>query len=172
MISLRRFALVFVILFSFVASAQAQLKIAVVDVQKALGSSESGKKAQEAYKAEVQKAQADIDKQKAEFEKKQEAYQKQKATLSEAAKQTKQDELAAMRRDLERKFQDSQEALQKKNVQLVGDISKVLREVIRDLGKEKGYSLVVDRSAPGFLFVDEAADITDQVVELLNERKK
>ena len=40
---------------------------------------------------------------------------------------------------------------------------------MKEIGKDKGFDLVLDRSTPGVLYSTDSLDITDLVIKKLNE---
>ncbi|MCB0360950.1 MAG: OmpH family outer membrane protein [Bdellovibrionales bacterium] len=141
------------------------VRVAYVDVQKALAESVAGKKAQKDYEKEVLQAQKDIDVKKGDFESKKEQFTKQKDSLSQDARAKREEELLQMERDLKRKFQDSQEMLRRRNAQIVSELVKKIQDVVSEVGKEDGFTLIVERSGQSVLYADADIDITPKVVQ-------
>jgi outer membrane protein len=140
------------------------LKVGVIDMQKALTSSKSGGAAQRQYEKEVKEAQSKLDVKKGEFEKLQQAFSKQRDSLNEKARGQREEELINMEKELKRTFQDSKESLQRRNAQLVGDLVKKIRAIVEDVGKSEGYSLILEKNEQTVLYADSAIDITPTVV--------
>jgi outer membrane protein len=141
------------------------LKIVYVDLQKALEMTKEGQKVQKQFKTEVDDEQKRIDKKKAEFEKLKEDLDKQRLTLNETALQDKEEELLVAERELKRSFQDSQERLRRKNASLVGELVQRMRTLVETLGKEEGYSYIMERNAQGIVYADSELDITETLVK-------
>ncbi len=145
-------------------AAPAQFRVGYVDLQRALGESRAGKAAQKDYEGEVAKEQGSIDKKKQEFEILRSNFSKQKESLNDGAKQDKEEKLLTMERDLKRAYQDSQEKLRRKNVTIVGDLIKQLREVVQDFGRSEGYTMILEKNGNSVLFADSSIDITSPIV--------
>ena len=145
-------------------------KMGIVDLQKALASTDSGKEAQKQYESEVKRLQSQLDGKKAEYEKMQQSYQKQKTSLNEKARAEKEEELSNTEKELKRTFQDSQDTLRRKNAQLVGDLVNKMKLVVEDYGKSNGYSVILDRAGQGILYNDASTDLTDQIVKAFNKK--
>jgi outer membrane protein len=148
------------------------LKVGVVDIQKALELTKSGQKVQKEFKTEVDQEQKDIDKKKTEYEKLKDSVTKQKGSLNEKALADKEEELLGMEKELKRSFQDSQEKLRRKNAVVVGELVKQMRVIIEAMGKEKGYSVILERSGQNLLFADGSLDITEEVVKRFDSEAK
>jgi outer membrane protein len=147
-----------------------ELKIAVVDLQRALTTTKQGKSAQEKLEEDVKKAQGSIEGKKKEIEKAQEAYNKQKESLNQKARADKEEQLITMEKEIKRLLQDSQEGLRRKNNQLVGELVKKLRVIIEDIGKEDSYSMVLERSSQAVIYADKSIDITDEVIKRFDDK--
>lgn len=150
--------------------AQSGQKVGIVDLQKALAATDSGKEAQKQYESEVKRLQGQLDGKKSEYEKMQQSYQKQKASLNDKARAEKEEQLGNTEKELKRTFQDSQDALRRKNAQLVGDLVNKMRMIVEDYGKSNGYSVILDRSGQGILYNDPSSDLTDQIVKAFNSK--
>src|SRR5437879_12255851 len=90
---MRRFVIPFLLATTtLAAAARAQsLKLAYVDVQRAIQETEEGKAARNRLKTEFDQRRAQIDKKSADLEKRQQEYEKQAPVLSDEAKRKKQE---------------------------------------------------------------------------------
>jgi outer membrane protein len=161
------FGVVFIVLFALPAWAQ-ELKIGLIDVQKVLSESNSGKKAREKFQAQVKKTEADLMRQKQDME-------KLKADMDKKGPLLKEDDRKNLEKELQRKYvtyqqdmRDSQEELQQKERAMTAEILKELETVVTDVGKKEKFTLILERSQ--LLYSDQAVDITTKVVELFNSR--
>jgi Skp family chaperone for outer membrane proteins len=48
-------------------------------------------------------------------------------------------------------------------------ILKAVLNAVSNVARDKGYSVVLEKASPGVLFYSDDLDITDQVIERLNE---
>ena len=76
------------------------------------------------------------------------------------------------RRDLERDIRSAEDDLQLEQLRLLQPIQKNVAKVVEELGKEKGFTMIVDKSARGLLYTDKSLNITELVVQKLNEHGK
>jgi outer membrane protein len=74
-----------------------------------------------------------------------------------------QSDLRAKNAELEGQFKVDYE-------RIVGPLRQKLYDIITEVGKEQGYTLVLERSTPGLIYAKEALDITDQVVQRFNKK--
>jgi len=150
-----------------VAQQPVPVKVAVVNIEKVLGTASAPKGIRE----QVQKIRSDF-RQKIQTEESslrqanQELAQKQSLLSPEAFKEE--------RRQFEQKVLGVQKSVQQKNVilnkaqqQAQEEVKKALREVVLNLSKEHGFTLVLRRNQT--VLVAEQLDITDLVISALNK---
>jgi outer membrane protein len=147
----------------------ADLRVGVVDVRKAVFSSSEGKTAQQQFSKLEDEKMAELRPRQEEVRRLEEEYEKQKFVLSPDALQDRRLEIVKRRRDLERDFNEAQDDLQIRQVQLLQPIQKKIAAVVEDVGKAEGFTLILDKQAAGFLYFDDSIDVTDLVIKRLNE---
>lgn len=163
----KAFAVLFFLLFAMPAWAQ-QIKIGLIDIQKAISDSQQGKKAREKFQVQVKKVEADMSRQKQEVE-------KIKADIDKKGPLLKEDDRRKLEADLQKKYvvyqrdlRDFQEELQQKEREITTEILKELEGVVVEVGKSEKFTLILERSQ--LLYSDQGIDITSRVVELYNSR--
>lgn len=150
--------------------SQANLKIAVIDVEKILTESVRGK--------EVLQALEKLRSEKAtELQTKKKAFDDLKARYDETRLTLAEDRLADMEKQLEdssielRRLQDdAQRALEKQRDEDFGKIEQAVTPIIDEVGREFGYSLIFKKFQSGLIFADEAIDITNLIIERFNAK--
>ena len=113
------------------------------------------------YAAELQ---TEIQAMYAEYQNKVQDYQANEATMSNLIRQSKQKEIL----DLETRIQEFQGnadlALQNKQLELITPLIEKVQNAVNVVGKEKGFTYVLDKSAGAVVFIgDNAIDITADV---------
>lgn len=154
------------------AYASPELKFAYVDLEKALASSKAGQAAKKDYSEEVKRASSDLEKKKDELKSLQEQFDKQSKSLSQEARDRKMDDLMSREKDLKRLYQDSKESLQRKESKLLGDLIDRLRVVVQEVGDEKNYTMIFEKSSQAVLYANQSIDITDEVIQRFNKLDK
>lgn len=151
------------------APAEAQAKVAVIDVQKVLAESQTGKAAQAEIQALREAKRAELESRGKEIEELRKRAQEGALTLAE-------DKLAELQKEYEDKAialkrleDDANRELQKKGEQLMGGIERKIMPVIQQLGQEGGYTLIFNKFESGLLFADDTVDITAQVIARLDQ---
>jgi outer membrane protein len=141
-------------------------KVAVVDVQHAVMSTEDGIRAQATLKKLFDKRQQELDGKQAELGRAREDIEKQSRVLSREALQKRMEDWQRRMIELQTVFVDYNKELQKKQGELTGPILKKMMTVIGRIAKKSGYELIIDRQAAPYARPD--LDLTEQVVQMYN----
>ncbi len=150
----------------------AELKIAYIDVQRILAESERGK----AVKKEIEKRGAEMDKifrqKKAELQALREELEKQSALLSEEARKEKEKEYQRKMKELERFVRDSREEIRQMEVEKTTALLKSLEKVVKKIGEEQHYTLILEKQRSFILYAPPELDITDEVIKAFDAAKE
>jgi outer membrane protein len=150
----------------------ADLKIAYVDIQKAVNESNAGKDAKKVITKDVEKFQGQIaDKQKA-LQTMKESLEKQAPMLNPDARATREKEYQNKLREFQRWGEDTQNEINQKRMEMERNISIGLQKVIQKVGADEGYTLILEKNEGIVLFVSKALDITDRVIKAYDTQKK
>jgi len=150
----------------------ADLKIAYVDIQRAINECNAGKDAKKAITKDVEKFQRVIaDKQK-ELQTMKESFEKQALMLTPDARANKEKEYQNKLREFQRWGEDTQNELNQKRMEMERNISIALVKVIQKLGADEGYTLVLEKNENIVLFVSKTIDITDRAIKAFDAQKK
>ena len=152
------------------APAIADEKIAVVDIDQALNSTEEGKAAREELSRKQREAQSKVQPMLDRYKALEEEIKAKKFVLSDEALFQKQLDLAEMRNEIQSRMKEIEGQLQVDQKRLEGPLITKLGEIIEDVGKDQGFELILRRGAPGVLYTREALDITDIVIERYNKK--
>ena len=149
--------------------AFAEVKVAIVDTRRAVISSEGGKAAESTLSQLEDKKKKELEPRSGKCKKMQEDIEAQRFVLSDEAIQERMIEFQSCQRDLERDFQAAKDELAVQNRKLLAPLMKKLEEAVKEIGKDKGFDLVLERSNSGILFSTDSLDITDLVIKKLND---
>jgi outer membrane protein len=150
----------------FGTSASAQMKMAVVDVQRAVMQSEDGLRAQATLKKVFDSRQQELNKRQTDLQKQKEEIDKQKSVLSQAALQKKVDDWQKEMIELQQTFVEYNKELEKKQKELTDPIFERVLGAIKRIAGTDGYDLIVDRATVAFARGD--LDLTDRVIQISN----
>ncbi len=157
---------------SAVSAHADETKIAVVDMQKALQSVDSGKKAKSQLEKEFNAKKQDLQKEEAAIKKMNGEFQKQALVLNDEARAKKQAEIQERIMKFQETTQRSQMEIQQKEQELTQPIIQKLRALIADTAKKKNYTLVLEKNENTVLYSQEKDDLTTEVVTLFNKNNK
>ncbi len=150
----------------------ADLKIAYVDIQKAVNESNAGKDAKKLITKDVEKFQGQIaDKQKV-LQNLKESLEKQAPMLNQEARATREKEYQNKLREFQRWGEDTQNEINQKRMDMERNISLALQKVIQKVGADEGYTLILEKNESIVLYVSKALDITDRVLKAYDAQKK
>ena len=150
----------------------ADLKIAYVDIQRAVNESNAGKDAKKVITKEVEKFQAQIaDKQKI-LQNMKESLEKQAPMLNPDARVTREKEYQNKLREFQRWGEDTQNEINQKRMDMERNISLGLQKVIQKVGADEGYTLILEKNESIVLYVSKALDITDRVLKAYDVQKR
>ncbi len=153
------------------AAQDEALRIGVVDLDQAIISTTDGKKAKEELERKQREAKSKIQPMLDEYKQLEEDLTSKKFVLSDDALYQKQLDLAEKRNKIDNAMKELEGQLQVDQQRLTGPLVSKMAEVVSALGREQGYTLIVRRGTPGFLYMREALDITDQVIQRYNDKK-
>ncbi len=146
------------------------VKIGIIDVQKVLNESETGKKAKYDLEALIKTKQVSIDEKGKAIEKSKSDIEKQSSVLSAEARKNKEDELEKLLREYQRIVQDSQAEIKKKEAEFTDSILREIRELIEKTGEEEGYTIIIEKGM--ILFSNKGMDISDTILKKYDALKK
>jgi outer membrane protein len=150
----------------FGKTAAADVKVAVVDVQRAVMQSEDGLRAQATLKKLFDNRQLEINKKQQDMQKQKEEIDKQSRVLSQQALQKKVDDWQKQMVELQTTFVEYNKELEKKQKELTDPIFERVIGAIKRIAGSDGYDLIVDRATVAFSRGD--LDLTDRVIQLAN----
>lgn len=136
------------------------INIAYVSSQKVFDSHPEAKKAKEILQKEIENGNREIKIREKEIMSLQEELKK---PLSDEAKRRKEATIQAKIEELETYQQEAVERLGNKKKELEEQITIKIRNIIKDIAKEKKINLVLDNDI--VVYGEDAFDITDEVIE-------
>jgi outer membrane protein len=154
------------VLLSLCKTASAQVKIAVVDVQRAVMQTEDGLRAQATLKKLFDNRQQELNKKQQDLQKQKEDLDKQSRVLSQQALQKKAEDWQKQMVELQTTFVEYNKELEKKQKELTDPIFERVIGAIKRIAGSDGYDLIVDRATVAYSRGD--LDLTDRVIQIAN----
>ncbi|MEM9192830.1 MAG: OmpH family outer membrane protein [Myxococcota bacterium] len=158
------------VLASFAPSAFSQVRIAVVDMQRALNETEDGRRAKAQLKRLFKRRQQALDKAQTNLKRMGEDIEKQKAAgvLTGSALQQKAEEYQKAFVELQTTYMEYQRELATKEAELTKGILERMKGILRRLGQTEGYTMIIERNEGGVVWVPSNLDLTDTLIQRYN----
>lgn len=153
------------------APATAEFKLGIVDVQRAVLTSEEGKKAKESFQSLLESKRKMLDERKAGVDKLRKEIEGQAKILKEDARKQKEERLEKEIRDFERLVKDTQDELRKKEIELQNKIVREVLGAVSRIGEEDKFDLILELNEARILYAPSKTDITANVIERVNGKK-
>jgi outer membrane protein len=144
------------------------VKIGVVDLQKILETSNSGKAAQNELKVQRDKMQADMKQRGNEIQEIESRMQREAMVMSKETREEKEREHRIKVSDfqaLQRKYQSDLQEIERK---LMGKLQTEITSLVSDIAKKDGYLLVI--SNIGVIYSLPSTDLTERLIQELNAK--
>ena len=154
------------------AQAPAPVRLGYVDVQRVLARSAAGVTARDQLEREKATMQKQVDGHRVDAEKLRDELEKKGQLLSPDARREKQENLERKVRDVRRLVDDLQKELQKKEQEILARVLNDISGVVQKLGKDKGYTLIVERRGASVLYGAPESDVTEEVVRAFDDETK
>jgi len=152
------------------AAQDEPIKIGIVDIDQAISSTEEGKAAREEFARKQRDAEALLQPMGERYRALEDEIKAKKFVLSDEALFQKQLDLAEIRNQLQNKMKELEGQLKVDQKRLEGPLTAKLIGIITEIGKTKGFTVIMRRGTPGLLYTREALDITDIVIEKYNAK--
>ncbi|HUY26018.1 MAG TPA: OmpH family outer membrane protein [Candidatus Binataceae bacterium] len=146
--------------------AHAEVKLAYVDVQRALNECDAGKRAKADFQGRVQALESRLQRQQGEVQSLKDEIEKKGMLMNPDQRSSLQDQYVAKAKDFDREYKDARDELQQKDHEITAKIVHDLAQIIRGLGERDGYTLVLEKGS--ILWGSPSIDITDQVIRSYN----
>jgi len=170
----KMFAVVaFLVAFAGVRAVHAQeMKIGLVDFQRALNEVEEGKAAKARLKAEFDQKQKTLDALQNDLKAMKDNLEKQKLVLSQDAMKAKENEYRDKFIELQKKLAEFRGELQQKEAQYTADIIVAMRQIVQEVGAKDQYKLILEKGQDVVLYAPTATDLTPQVIATYNSKPR
>jgi outer membrane protein len=157
---------------SVTAGEAAQVKIAVINMQKVVRKSVAGQKAMEKLNNKFESLQKQLRAKQDELKAFKEDLEKKGPLMNEDAKAEKEREYKKALRDFKDQSDDAQFEMRQAESQSMEPVLKELEKVVTRIGKEGGYTLILEKNMPGIYFNASNVDITDEVIKAYDNEVK
>src|SRR5579862_772061 len=158
--------LLFLAMMAAPMAAQAQVKIGVINLNSAIGSTAEGKKAIADLTKKFAPRKQELDRLQQEIQAIQDQLSKQSATLSDDEQRRLSRDLEEKQRTLKRSADDAQSDYNADTEEAVGRIGKKMVGVIGDYAQKNGFVLIIDDSQIPIYYAAKEIQIAPDIVKL------
>jgi outer membrane protein len=148
------------------SAAQADTRVAVIDVQRAVMQTEDGLRAQANLKKLFDSRQQELNRKQNELGKQKEEIEKQSKVLSKEALSKRVDDWQKQMNDLQGVFMEYNKELEKKQKEITDPIFEKVLMIVKRLATTENYDLVVDKNTVAYVRGD--LDLTDKCIQIYN----
>lgn len=148
-------------------SANAEVRIGVINMERVMRESEPAKKASSKLEKEFKKRSVDLEKAHQQLQTMQEDMEKNGATMTDSIRATKSKELADLTREVQRKQREYNEDLNARRNEELQAFNERTTSVIRAMAEKENYDLIILQEA--VLYSGKSVDITPNVIKALSE---
>lgn len=145
----------------------AQVKLAVVDMQRAMLETNDGRRAKTQLKQLFEERQKRLNDRQEALKRMKEDLDKQKVSLSREALQKRMEDYQSEFVKLQQSYLEYQNELAQKEAELTKSILVNLQGIVRQIGTSEGYTGILDQGA--VIWAPTHLDLTDRVIQEYNQ---
>jgi len=146
--------------------ASAQTKVGVVDVQRAVASTEDGLRAQATLKKMFDTKQQELNRKQTELQRQREDIDKQSKVLPKDALQKRFDDWQKQMMELQQVFVEYNKELEKKQKELTDPVFEKILGIIKRIATSENIDVVLDKATVAYVRTD--LDLTDRCIQMYN----
>jgi outer membrane protein len=146
--------------------ARAEMRVAVVDVQRAVMQTEDGLRAQANLKKLFDSRQQELNRKQTDMQKEKEDIEKQAKVLSKDALSKRADEWQKKMMELQQVFMEYNKELEKKQKEITDPIFERVMGIVKRLATTENFDLVIDKNTVAYVRTD--LDLTDRCIQIYN----
>jgi len=143
-------------------TARADMKLAYVDIQRALNDCRNGKSAKAEFRGRLERVQSQLQGEQSEVQRLKDELEKKGPLMQPDQRQSVEQQYTRKLRDFQDDYKSTRETLQEKDNEITGAIVRDLATIVRQIGQKNGYTMVMEKG--NLLWAVPSVDITDDVI--------
>ncbi len=151
-------------------AAAAGMKIAYVDLQRALLEVDEGKKAKADLKVYFDDKQEYLDKESERLKKMKEDLEKQEMMIEPEVKAKREAELQQKFVEVQKIYYQLQNELKQKESEAVQPILEKMQSIIQNIAERDNYDLILDKNSSGIVYAPMKHDLTNELIRLYDQK--
>ncbi len=149
-------------------AAQAETKVAYVDMQRALLEVDEGKAAKSTLEKLKSEKQKQLDESQNELKKLQSDFEMQKAMMKDDVRRQKEDEFREKLGRLQQTYAELQKQLAQKEAELTKTIFGRMAKILEKMGKEQKWTMIFEKTESSVLWAESSLDLTNELIRRYN----
>lgn len=141
-------------------------KVACVDFSRALNEVSDGRRAKQRLKDEFKEKQQQLDRFQNELKDMRDALDRDRLIISSEVLNQKEDKYRQKFAELQHRLDGFRKEISAKEAGFTSEILAKLKSIVKDIGREEGYALVLEKSQDVVIYSPEGSDITDRVIQI------
>jgi outer membrane protein len=138
------------------------IRLAYVDIQRALNECHNGKDVKVQFRGEIQHLQDRLQSEQDEVERLKKELEQKGTLMQPDERQNVEDEYTRKLHQFQDDYKNSRDDLQQKDNEMTGAIVRDLALVVEQIGQKSGYTMVMEKGS--LLWAIPSIDITDEVI--------
>jgi outer membrane protein len=143
-------------------TVRADLRLAFVDIQRALNDCRAGKQARATFRSRIEQVQSQLEREQNQVEDLKRQLEQKGALMQPEQRQNLEDDYTKKMRQFQDNVKNTREEMQQKDNQVTGAIVRDLATVVRQISQKGGYTMVMEKGS--LLWAIPSIDITDEVI--------
>lgn len=149
-------------------SLYAQMRVAVVDIQRAIMESDQGRRAKTQLRSLFQRRQEQLDGRQQALRRMRDDIERNRATMDRAVLAQRLDEYQREFVAMQQSYMEFQQELAQREAELTKQIYTNMQGVVRQFGEREGYTAIFEQG--GVIWSPQQYDVTDRAVEAFNRQ--
>ncbi len=165
----KRFFVLLTFMFGFSGlAAAADVKVAVVDFQRALNEVNEAAGVRAKLESMYGDRKAAIEKMQTALETKKTELEKQSTILSDSARKAKEEDFMKSQVEFQQTYSRYEGEMQQAYYAAMQDFIDKMKKIAVAIGQEKGYTVVLEATEGGVVYWSDGIDITDELIKRYN----
>ena len=144
------------------------MKLAFVDLQRAVAETEDGRKARANLKRDFDQKQKELDEQQEELKKAMEDLDKKRTLLPAETVRAKETEIQTKLQKVQQTYMRHQQDLSGKEQEALGKIFERMQRIVAKIATAESFTMVFDRNQAGLVFAKPHLDLTNDLIRRYN----
>lgn len=168
-----RFSVAFFLVVSLLVAPvmAAEVKMAFVDLNKALNECKAGKIAKDKMQKKFKEYEGEIVAKQKELKTLKDELEKQGALLSAEAKTEKMRHYEQKVKDFQRFTKDARDTIKQQDNDYTREIVQELLQMVRDMGSDGKYTLIMEKREGSIIYGSKEIDLTEQLIRRHDQKK-